>query len=107
MPDLVHLIAVPETKESLTLAIGEAHRRYSRMINFREGWKGHLWQGRFASYVLDEIHLLESITTKMRSRLQKHERTGRPAGNIQFIEKLEKSLGVTLKLKKPGRKPKK
>ena len=51
--------------------------------------------------------LSESITAKMRSRLQKHERTGRPAGNIQFIEKLEKSLGVTLKLKKPGRKPKK
>ena len=57
MGDL-HLIAVPETKESLMLAIGETHRRYSRMINFREGWKGHLWQGRFASYVLDEIHLL-------------------------------------------------
>jgi hypothetical protein len=36
--------------------------------------------------------------------LQKHERTGRPAGNIQFIEKLEKSLGVTLKLKKTGAK---
>jgi hypothetical protein len=51
--------------------------------------------------------LSESITAKMRSRLQKHERPGRPAGNIQFIEKLEKSLGVTLKLKKPGRKPKK
>ncbi|WDN89582.1 hypothetical protein BuS5_02550 [Desulfosarcina sp. BuS5] len=51
--------------------------------------------------------LSESITAKMRSRLQKHERTGRPAGNIQFIKKLEKSLGVTLKLKKPGRKPKK
>ena len=43
MPNHVHLIAVPETKESLMLAIGEAHRRYSRMINFREGWKGHLW----------------------------------------------------------------
>ena len=38
MPNHVHLIAVPETKKSLTLAIGEAHRRYSRMINFR--WKG-------------------------------------------------------------------
>ncbi len=28
------------------------------MIIFSEGWKGHLWQGRFASYVLDKIHLL-------------------------------------------------
>jgi len=51
--------------------------------------------------------LAESITAKMRSLLQKYERTGRPAGNIQFIEKLEKSLGVMLKLKKPGQKPKK
>jgi putative transposase len=58
MPDHVHLIAVPPEKESLNLAIGEAHRRYTRRVNFREGWKGHLWQGRFASYVLDEEYLL-------------------------------------------------
>jgi putative transposase len=47
IPNHVHLIAVPETKEGLNLAIGEAHRRYTRRINFREGWRGHLWQGRF------------------------------------------------------------
>ena len=58
MPNHVHLIAVPETEESLRLAIGEAHRRYSRMINFREGWRGHLWQGRFASYVMDGGYLM-------------------------------------------------
>jgi putative transposase len=58
MPNHVHLIAVPRTAEGLTRAIGGAHRRYSRMINFREKWRGHLWQGRFASYVLDEPHLL-------------------------------------------------
>ncbi|MEA3358165.1 MAG: transposase [Thermodesulfobacteriota bacterium] len=53
-----HLIAVPSEKDNLMLAIGEAHRRYSRRINFREGWKGHLWQGRFASYILDKAYLL-------------------------------------------------
>ena len=53
-----HLIAVPSEKDNLILAIGEAHRRYSRRINFRQGWKGHLWQGRFASYLLDEAYLL-------------------------------------------------
>jgi putative transposase len=58
MPNHVHLIAVPESEESLRLAIGEAHRRYTRRVNFREGWRGHLWQGRFASFVLDEPHLL-------------------------------------------------
>jgi len=58
MPNHVHLIAVPKTGDGLRRAIGEAHRRYTRRINFREGWRGHLWQGRFASFVLDEPHLL-------------------------------------------------
>lgn len=34
---------------ALRRAIGEAHRRYTRRINFREKWRGYLWQGRFAS----------------------------------------------------------
>ncbi len=58
MPNHVHLVAVPETKESLNLAIGEAHRRYTRRVNFREGWRGHLWQGRFSSFILDQNYLL-------------------------------------------------
>ncbi len=58
MPNHVHLIAVPETKDGLKLAIGEAHRRYTRRINFREGWRGHLWQGRFSSFMMDERYLL-------------------------------------------------
>ena len=28
------------------------------MVNFRKAWRGHLWQGRFASFVLDEPYLL-------------------------------------------------
>ncbi len=58
MPNHVHLIAVPKSEDGLRRAIGEAHRRYSRHINFREDWRGHLWQGRFASFVMDEAHLL-------------------------------------------------
>ncbi|HEC14865.1 MAG TPA: transposase [Rhodospirillales bacterium] len=58
MTNHVHLIAVPESEEALGLAIGEAHRRYTRRVNFREGWRGHLWQGRFASFPMDERHLL-------------------------------------------------
>jgi putative transposase len=58
MPNHVHLIAVPETKEGLARAIGESHRRYTRLINFREGWRGHLWQERFASFPMDERYLL-------------------------------------------------
>ena len=58
MPNHVHLIAVPESEEGLARAIGEAHRRYTRRINFREKWRGHLWQERFASFPMNESYLL-------------------------------------------------
>ena len=58
MPNHVHLIALPQAEDSLAKGIGEAHRRYTRMINFREKWRGYLWQGRFASFPMDERYLL-------------------------------------------------
>jgi len=58
MPNHVHLIVVPPAEEALRRAIGEAHRRYTRRVNFREGWRGHLWQGRFGSFPMDDGHLL-------------------------------------------------
>ena len=61
MPNHVHLIAVPPNEEALAQSIGEAHRRYTRSVNSREGWTGHLWQGRFASYVMDEQYLLACV----------------------------------------------
>jgi putative transposase len=61
MPNHVHLIAVPDDKKGLARGIGEAHRRYTRYINFKKGWKGYLWQGRFASFPMDEDYLLASV----------------------------------------------
>ncbi len=61
MPNHVHLVAVPESEDGLRHAIGEAHRRYTLRVNSREGWTGHLWQGRFASVVLEEAHLLAAV----------------------------------------------
>jgi len=58
MPNHVHLVAVPGDKVGLRLAIGETHRRYTYHINQREGWKGHLWQERFSSFVMDNNYLL-------------------------------------------------
>jgi putative transposase len=58
MPNHIHLIAVPNTEDGLRRAVGEAHRRYTRRINFREKWRGYLWQGRFASFIMDEPYLL-------------------------------------------------
>jgi putative transposase len=57
MPHHGHLIVVPDSEDGLRRALGEAHRRYTRRINFREGWRGHLWQGRFASFAMDERYL--------------------------------------------------
>lgn len=58
MPNHVHLMAVPQGEDDLRRAIGEAHRRYTRHINFRENWRGHLWQGRFASHVMNERYAI-------------------------------------------------
>jgi putative transposase len=58
MTNHVHLLLVPERAESLALAVGSAHRRYTREKNLREGVRGRLFQGRFLSYVLDENHLM-------------------------------------------------
>jgi putative transposase len=58
MPNHGHWIAGPQSEHRLRLAMGEAHRRYTRRVNFREGWRGHWWPGRFASYLMDEPCLL-------------------------------------------------
>jgi putative transposase len=58
MPNHVHLMLTPPSPDALRAALADAHRRYSRMVNFREGWRGYLWQGRFASCPMDEPHAL-------------------------------------------------
>ena len=62
MTNHVHLLAVPEKPDSLARAIGEAHRCYTRMINFREGVRGFLFQGRFSSCpVYTDKYLLAAV----------------------------------------------
>jgi putative transposase len=56
MPNHVHLILVPSDEDGLRAALADAHRRYTRFINKREGWRGYLWQGRFASFPMDEAY---------------------------------------------------
>ena len=102
MPNHVHLIAVPKTEDGLRRAIGEAHRRYTRRINFREKWRGYLWQGRFASFIMDEPYLLAAaryvelnpVRAKLVDRaravaLEQREgaplRPGRPAGQGRAV----------------------
>lgn len=61
MPNHVHLVMVPCKEDGLRAVLAEVHRRYTRRINFREGWRGHLWQERFHSFVMDEKHLLTAV----------------------------------------------
>ena len=61
MTNHVHLIVMPDTAHSLARGIGDTHQRYTRYVNFREGWRGYLWQGRFASVPLDEEHLIAAM----------------------------------------------
>ena len=67
MDNHVHLILVPKTVDGLRAALAEAHRRYTRHVNFREGWRGYLFQGRFASYPMDDWQVAMSPRTWLRA----------------------------------------
>ena len=62
MTNHIHLLAVPEKEDSFAKAVGEAHRQYTRMINFRENVRGFLFQGRFSSCpVYTDQHLFTAV----------------------------------------------
>ncbi len=61
MPNHVHMVMVPAVEDGLRAALGEAHRRYTRHVNLRQCWRGHLWQERFHSTPMDESHLLATV----------------------------------------------
>jgi len=61
MTNHIHLVAIPEDETGLAKAIGEAHRLYTRRINFREKVRGYLFQGRFFSCPLDGSYLMSAV----------------------------------------------
>ena len=67
MSNHVHFVAVPEGERSLALCFGRAHTRYTRMVNFRERWRGHLWEGRFASSPMDDPHVFHAVRYVLRN----------------------------------------
>lgn len=58
MHNHVHFIAIPNRPDSLAKTFNSAHMRYSQYFNRKLRQRGHLWQGRFYSCVLDESHLI-------------------------------------------------
>ncbi len=67
MPNHLHLIAVPAEEDGLRATFAEAHRRYTRTINARFGWTGHLFQGRFGAVAVDEDNLIAAARHIARS----------------------------------------
>jgi putative transposase len=61
MPNHVHIIAVPEDVDGLRRTFRFVHRHYTGYINARLRTTGHLWQGRFARYPMDDAHLLAAV----------------------------------------------
>jgi len=162
MPNHVHLIAVPKEKRSLARLFGTAHHRYAKRVNAIHDWRGHLWQERFYSVVMDETHTLaamryvemnpvraglcerpdewmwssvhgntgqrndemldesevRNIISDWKGFLVEDERsglidslraqtnTGRPSGDDQFIDVLERKTGRRIRPGKPGPTPK-
>lgn len=58
MQNHIHFIAIPNQPDSLAKTFNSAHMRYSQYYNNKLKRRGHLWQGRFYSCVLDESHLM-------------------------------------------------
>ena len=57
MPTHVHFIGIPRKEDSLAKSFKAIHGRYAQFFNRKHNQRGHLWQDRFYSCVLDEKHL--------------------------------------------------
>ena len=67
MDNHIHLIAFPKDEKSLSKMIGEAHRKYSLYINYKNDWKGHLWEYRFKSFPMDVTYLFHTVRYILRN----------------------------------------
>src|SRR5882672_11052106 len=96
MPNHVHLILLPGDDDGLRAALGEAHRRYTRRVNMREGWRGYLWQGRFASVPMDEAYLLAAARyvelNPVRAKLARRARDWRWSSARAHLDGLDDDL---------------
>jgi len=61
MPNHVHLVLVPDACDALAKLLRKVHSQYALRVNAARGWKGHLWQERFYSTVMDEGHALAAL----------------------------------------------
>jgi putative transposase len=58
MPNHIHLILVPATVDGLRATLSSVHTTYAQRINQQQQASGHLFQGRYASYAMDDAHMM-------------------------------------------------
>lgn len=58
MDNHVHMILVPPKSDDLRGVVAPLHTRYSNHVNRTNDWTGHLFEGRFWSYPMDDAHLM-------------------------------------------------
>lgn len=61
MNNHVHFIAVPQGEEGISRLFNTAHMRYAQYLNHKRKTSGHVWQGRFYSCVMDDVHLYRAV----------------------------------------------
>ena len=61
MSNHVHFAIVPRLAEALGRTFRDLHTAYAGAWNVAHGISGHLWQGRFFSCPLDDVHLWAAV----------------------------------------------
>jgi putative transposase len=58
MDNHVHLVLTPPSGDALRAAMSSTHTRFAQWINASQDLSGHLFQGRYYSYAMDDAHLI-------------------------------------------------
>lgn len=58
MDNHIHLMLVPQNEDGLRAPLSSVHTTYAQRLNQREKMSGHLFQGRYASYPMDDRHMM-------------------------------------------------
>ncbi len=58
MDNHIHLILLPASADGLRAPLASVHTAYAQRVNRARELSGHLFQGRFASYFMDDAHLM-------------------------------------------------
>jgi putative transposase len=61
MDNHVHIVAVPQYRDSLSKMIKEAHEAYTKYFNTKYALVGHAWQNRFKSFSMEWNYCLNAV----------------------------------------------